>query len=42
VCWETRFSHGLAAVAWWDGRRLAVPRRAETAADWAGAALAGA
>lgn len=40
VCWETRFSHGLAAVAWWDGQRLSLVRRAETAPDWAAAPLA--
>lgn len=34
--WETAFSHGRAAVAWHDGRRVRVVRRAERFADWWG------
>jgi diaminopimelate decarboxylase len=32
--WETRFSHGLAAVVWHDGRRTRVVRRRETFDHW--------
>lgn len=32
--WETRFSHGLAAVAWHDGRRTRIVRQRETFPDW--------
>jgi diaminopimelate decarboxylase len=33
--WETRFSHGLCAVAWADGDdRLSLARRRETPAEW--------
>ena len=33
--WETRFSHGLCAVAWADGNdRLSLARRRETPAEW--------
>ena len=32
--WETRFSHGLAAVLWHDGRRVSLVRPRETFADW--------
>jgi diaminopimelate decarboxylase len=34
LAWETRFSHGLAAVAWHDGRRVRVVRRAERFTEW--------
>jgi diaminopimelate decarboxylase len=34
--WETRFSHGLAAVFWHDGRRVRLVRRAETIREWWG------
>jgi hypothetical protein len=32
--WETRFSHGLAAVYWHDGSRLAEVRPRETFEHW--------
>jgi diaminopimelate decarboxylase len=32
--WETRFSHGLAAVYWHDGRRTKLVRAPETFAQW--------
>jgi diaminopimelate decarboxylase len=32
--WETRFSHGLAAVFWHDGQRVRVVRKAERFAKW--------
>ena len=33
--WETRFSHGLCAVAWADGNdQLSLARRRETPAEW--------
>lgn len=32
--WETHFSHGRAAVAWHDGRRVRVVRRDEGFAEW--------
>ena len=34
--WETRFSHGLAAVAWHDGRRVRIARDRERFEDWWG------
>ena len=35
--WETRFSHGLCAVAWADGDdRLSLARRHEAADEWSG------
>jgi diaminopimelate decarboxylase len=34
--WETRFSHGLAAVLWHDGRQVRVARAREEFADWWG------
>jgi diaminopimelate decarboxylase len=34
VCWETRFSHGLAAVAWCGRGGMEVVRPAETFDDW--------
>lgn len=32
--WESRFSHGLAAVLWHDGGRILVAREAEAFASW--------
>ena len=32
--WETRFSHGLCAVYWHDGRTLQQVRAPETFTDW--------
>ena len=32
--WETRFSHGLAAVFWHDGARIRLVRSRETFTDW--------
>jgi diaminopimelate decarboxylase len=32
--WETRFSHGHAAVLWHDGRQTKLVRRAETFVEW--------
>lgn len=32
--WETRFSHGLCAVHWHDGKSTQCVRRAETFEDW--------
>lgn len=34
--WETRFSHGLAAVFWHDGRRVQTVRAHETFGAWWG------
>jgi diaminopimelate decarboxylase len=34
--WETRFSHGLAGVAWHDGRRVQIVRERERFDDWWG------
>lgn len=34
--WETRFSHGQAAVFWHDGQRTRLVRPAETFAEWWG------
>jgi diaminopimelate decarboxylase len=34
--WETRFSHGLAAVLWHDGQRTKLVRPAETFQRWWG------
>ena len=34
--WETRFSHGLAAVLWHDGRQVRTVRGREKFADWWG------
>jgi diaminopimelate decarboxylase len=34
--WETRFSHGLAAVAWHDGRRVRIVREREPFENWWG------
>jgi diaminopimelate decarboxylase len=34
LAWETRFSHGLSAVYWHDGRRLRRARAAESFEDW--------
>jgi diaminopimelate decarboxylase len=36
LAWETRFSHGLAAVLWHTGRRVEVARRAEGFRHWWG------
>lgn len=36
IPWETRFSHGAAAVVWHDGKRLEIARPAQTFADWWG------
>ena len=35
--WETRFSHGLAAVLWHDGRTITLARPPESFASWWGA-----
>jgi len=32
--WETRFSHGLAAILWHDGERTEIVRKRETFTDW--------
>ena len=32
--WETRFSHGLAAVLWHDGEKVSVVRQRESFAGW--------
>jgi diaminopimelate decarboxylase len=34
LSWETRFSHGLAAVLWHDGRRVRLVRRREPFRSW--------
>ncbi len=34
--WETRFSHGLAAVLWHDGRHVQTIREGESFGDWWG------
>ena len=34
--WETRFSHGLAAVHWHDGRRVSLVRAREEFPQWWG------
>lgn len=34
LSWETRFSHGLAAVLWHDGRRIRQVRKPERFASW--------
>jgi diaminopimelate decarboxylase len=34
--WETKFSHGLAAVLWHDGRRVTVARPSQTFKAWFG------
>lgn len=34
LCWETRFSHGLAPIAWCRGRTMEVSRPAETFESW--------
>jgi diaminopimelate decarboxylase len=34
--WETRFSHGLAAVLWHDGQKTTVARDRESFAEWWG------
>ncbi len=36
LSWETRFSHGLAAVLWHDGRKVSVVRRREEFSEWWG------
>jgi diaminopimelate decarboxylase len=36
LSWETRFSHGLAAVFWHDGRTITQVRPGETFARWWG------
>lgn len=34
ISWETRFSHGLAAIFWHENGKLVLARRAERAEDW--------
>ncbi|MBL9137986.1 MAG: hypothetical protein JNK85_19120 [Verrucomicrobiales bacterium] len=34
ICWETRFSHGLAPVVWCGRKRVEVVRSAETFESW--------
>ena len=34
--WETKFSHGLAAILWHDGRRVTVARPSQTFREWFG------
>ena len=35
--WETKFSHGLAAILWHDGHRVRLVRPAQSFRDWFGA-----